>query len=61
MDILGLKETVDGLAIANPVRWYGHVLRRDDDDVLEIALDFEVNRKRKRGQPGKTWRQQVEK
>ena len=51
---------MDGLAIANAIRWYGHVLRRDDD-VLKIALNFEVNGKRKRGRPRKTWKQQVEK
>ena len=31
MDMLGLKETIDRLATANGVRWYGHELRRDDD------------------------------
>ena len=43
LDILGLKETVDGLAKANGVRWYGHELRRDDDDdsVLRVALSLE--------------------
>ena len=25
MDMLGLKETIDQLATANGVRWYGHV------------------------------------
>ena len=34
MDMLGLKETIDRLATENGVRWYGHVLRRDDDSVL---------------------------
>ena len=29
MDMLGLKETIDRLATANGVRWYGHVLRRE--------------------------------
>ena len=28
--MLGLKETVVQIAKANGVRWYGHVLRRDD-------------------------------
>ena len=28
MFMLGLKETIDQLAMANSVRWYGHVLRR---------------------------------
>ena len=30
MFMLGLKETIDQLSIANSVRWYGHVLRRED-------------------------------
>ena len=47
MDMLGLKETIDRLAAANGVRWYGHVLRRDDDSVLRVALDLEVTGKRK--------------
>ena len=38
MDMLGLKETIDWLATANVVRWYGHVLRRDDSSVLRVAL-----------------------
>ena len=31
--MLGLKETVDQLAMANNVRWYGHVLRREDGHI----------------------------
>ena len=61
MEMLGLKETVVQMAKANGVRWYGHVLRRDDDHVLRKALEFEVKGKRKRGRPRKTWRSQVEK
>ena len=60
MDMWGLKETIDRLATANEVRWYGHVLRRDDDSVLRVALDLEVNGKRKRGRPKKTWKKQAE-
>ena len=36
MDMLRLKETVNGLATANLVRWYGHLLRRGDDSVLRV-------------------------
>ena len=36
--MLGLKETKDKLAKANGVRWYGHVLRREEDDILRKAL-----------------------
>ena len=32
--MLGLKETVDWLAIVNGVRWYAYVLRRDENIVL---------------------------
>ena len=60
MDMLGLKETIDQLATANGVRWYGHVLRRDNDSVLRVALNLEVTGKRKRGRPKKTWKKQVE-
>ena len=45
----------------NGVRWYGHVLRRDDGHVLRKALEFEVKGKRKRGRPKKIWKTQVEK
>ena len=55
MDMLGLKETIGRLATANGVRWYGHVLRRDDNSVLRVALNLEVSGKRKRGRLKKTW------
>ena len=60
IDMFGLKETMDRLATSNGVRWYGHVLRRDGDSVLRVALNLEVSSKRKRGRPKKTWKKQVE-
>ena len=59
MGLLGLKDTLDGLAKASGVRWYGHVLRRDNDDVLKRTLDFEVA-ERRRGRPNITWKRQAE-
>ena len=59
MDMLGLKETIDQLATANGVRWYGHVLRRDDDSVLRVALNLEVSGKRKGARQRKIWKKQV--
>ena len=61
MEMLGLKEAVVQMAKVNGVRWYGHVLRRDDGQVLRKALEFEVKGKRKQGRPKKTWKTQVEK
>ena len=60
MERLSFKGAVDGFAKANGVRWYGHVLRRDDESVLRVALDLEVRGKIKRGRPTKTWKKQVE-
>ena len=50
MDMLGLRKTIDGLATANGVTWYGHVLGMDDNNVLKI----EESGKRKRGRPNRT-------
>ena len=60
MYILGLKETIDRLATANGIGCYGHVLRRDDNSVLRVALDLEVSGERKQGRPKKTRKKQVE-
>ena len=38
MEMLGWKESVVQMAKANGVRWYGHVLRRDEGHVLRKAL-----------------------
>ena len=40
MDMLGLKEAAYKLARANGVRWYGHVLRRPEQDVLMKAMVY---------------------
>ena len=47
VEMLGLNETVVQMAKSNRVRWYGHVLRRDDGHVLRKVLEFEVKSKRK--------------
>ena len=60
MEMLGLKKTLDRMAKAKGVRWYGHVMRRNDDIILKKAMMMEVNEERKRGRPKLTWRRQVE-
>ena len=59
-EMLGLEEPLELRARANGVRWYGHVLRKDDDHVLRKALEFELDGRRKRGRPKKTWQRQVD-
>ena len=43
IEMLGLKETSDRMAKANGVKWYGHVIRRNDDNMLKKAMIMEVN------------------
>ena len=37
----------------NRLRWYGHVLRKDDDDWVKKCMEHEVEGSRPRGRPGK--------
>ena len=58
MDMLGTKESLDRMAKASCMRWYGHVLRKQDENVIVKALKFEVSGSR--GIPKQTWKKQVE-
>ena len=74
--MLGLNETIDQLAMASSVRWYGqvlrregghvlkreggHVLKREGGHVLRRELDFEVEGQRKKWRLKRTWKKQVE-
>ena len=60
MFILGLSETIDQLAMANGVCWYGNVLMIEDCHVLRRAIDLEVEGQRKKGMLKRTWKKQVE-
>ena len=42
MEMKGLKETLDRMEKANGVRWYGPVIRRNDDNILKKAIMLEV-------------------
>ena len=60
MMMLGLNETMDQLTMANSVRWYGRILRREDGHVLRRALELEVDGQWKKGRPKRIWKKQVE-
>ena len=49
MVMLGWNETIDKLAMASSVCWYGHVLRRVGGHVLREALHFVFESQRKEG------------
>ena len=46
--MLGIKESLDRMAKGSSVRWYGHVLRKEDMNVITKALNFEVSGSRGR-------------
>ena len=60
MFVLALNETIDQLAMANSICWYGYVLRREDGHVLRRSFDFEAEGQRKKGGSKRTWEKQVE-
>ena len=39
--------------------WYGHVLRKDDDDWVKKCMEYEVEDSRPRGRPKRTWKEVV--
>jgi len=54
--------SVDDIALVlqqNRLRWYGHVLRKEDDDWVKKCMEYEVEDPRQRGRPKRTWREVV--
>ena len=43
----------------NRLRWYGHVLRKEDDDWVKKCMEYEVEGPRPRGRSKRTWREVV--
>ena len=39
----------------NRLRWYGHVKRREEGHIIRRAMELEVEARRGRGRPKKTW------
>ena len=53
---------VDDIALIlqqNRLRWYGHVLRKDDDDCVKQCMEYEVEGSRPRGRPNRTRKEVV--
>ena len=53
---------IDDIALVlqqNRLRWCGHVLRKEDDDWVKKCMEYEVEGRRPRGRPKRTWREVV--
>jgi len=57
---LGLDDITSVLQ-QNRLRWYGHVLQKEDNDWVKKCMKYEVDGARPRDRPKKTWREIVEK
>ena len=60
---LGLHDIISVLISVlqqNRLRWYGHVLRKEDNDWVKKCMEYKVEGARPRGRPKKTWREIVE-
>jgi len=62
-ELRGRLELEDIISVLqrNRLRWYGHVLRKEDNDWVKKCKEYEVEGTRPRGRPKKTWREIVEK
>jgi len=45
----------------NRLRWYGHVLRKEDTDCVKKCTEYEVEGSRPRGRPKRMWTEVVQK
>ena len=52
---------IGDLIIQNHLRWYGHVMCVDINSQIREVMEFEITRKRKKGQPRKSWEECVKK
>ena len=63
--LLGLNNIIDKLSMGNSVHWYGHVLRKEDGQVLRMTLysDAKSQRNKRRlkgGHEKSRWRKRCE-
>ena len=58
MDMLRIEESLERMAKASSMPRYGHVLRKENENVIVQALELEL--RGGRGRPKQTWKKQVE-
>ena len=54
--IYGLDDIISVLQ-QNRLRWYGHVLQKEDNDWVKKCMEYEMEGARPRGRPKKIWRE----
>ena len=59
-DRLGIEDIISVIQ-QNRLRWYGHVMQKEDNDWVKKCMEYEVEGVRPRGRPKKTWTEIVQK
>ena len=47
------------LEVGGRLRWYGHVMRKGDEDWVKTCMEYSVEGRRPVGRPRKTWLESV--
>ena len=50
---------IDEVMRGGRLRWFGHVQRRDADNVIRRVMELAIPGTRRRGRPKETWHQQI--
>ena len=53
-------EPITTFIISGRLRWYGHVMRKGDEDWAKKCMEYRVEGRRPVGRPRKTWLESVE-
>src|SRR5690242_825736 len=53
--MIGLQQDIITLVGQSRLRWYGHVMRREEDSGIRRVLDWEVAGTRPKGRSNLTW------
>ena len=53
--MIGLPQDIITLVEQSRLRWYGHVMRREEDNGIRRVLDWKVDGTRPKGRPNLTW------
>ena len=52
---------IENMIIQSRLRWYGHVMREDNNSQICEVMEVEITGKRKKGRPRKSWEKHAKK
>ena len=60
MDMLDVEESLSRMAKVSSIRCYGHVVKKEHENMIVKALKFEASDSKGKGKPNQTRKKQVE-